>query len=177
MPQTLAEAYRPALVCIAESGVPHVCIGTYGLYLHGVLPQDYALTDADVLVDADSPALQVVFDTLSSEGWQFLLWNDPVETLPDAQSLREHYYLRAIRGALCLDLAFGGMPSATPWILERAVAIDGVSVASLEDILTLKRIRGNAADLALLDGLSFCRRAGEPAVSLAYGIEPPDGQW
>ncbi len=156
MPQTLAEAYRPALACIAENGVPHACIGTYGLYLHGALPLDYVLSDADVLVDVDSPALQIVFDTLSSEGWQFLLWNDPVETLPDAQSLREHYYLRATRGLLCIDLAFGGMPLDNADILERAVEIGGIRVACSADIVAMKQIRGSAADLAVLRAMDGC---------------------
>ena len=153
MSQAIAEAYRPTLAAIGASSLAHACIGTYGLYLHGVLPTDYALSDADVLVDVASPMLPRVFKTLVVDGWRLHLWDEPLEELPNVETLRTHYYLRARRGPLCLDLAFGGLPLAGTWIIDRAIEIGGLMVACRDDILFMKRNRGSAADRSLLDRL------------------------
>ena len=153
MSQTIAEAYRPTLAAIGASGLAHACIGTYGLYLHGVLPTDYALNDADVLVDVASPVLPSLFEALVVGGWRLYLWDERLEVFPDVETLRTHFYLRAKRGSLCLDLAFGGLPLAGTWIIDRAIEIGGLMVACRDDILFMKRNRGSAADRGLLDRL------------------------
>lgn len=81
--------------------------------------------------DVDIVVTKELFEKCKNKGWKQVSW-----TYPDKLG---HIYLRKGKVELYLDVNRGDINPTTEELIQRAVIIDGVPFASLEDVLKFKK--------------------------------------
>lgn len=146
----MADPWLESVRQLHEAGVPLLAIGSWALHLHGCLPEDYLLPDADLVLAPDEAGVQRAGTMLLAQGWTLWRWQEPVYTVPPLQELLPAFYLRALRGEARLDLTVAGLQPDYQEMQTRSCMRHGVPLACVEHILQLKRSRNSERDRVLL---------------------------
>ena len=161
MPGPLPE-FRPTtmLARLVAGGVDFVIVGGYAMVVHG----SAAITrDLDICYSADQPNLDRLGATLLDLGAGLSGVAEDVPFVPDGRTLRRTQILTLVTSAGRLDLlrAPEGAPEYER-LAERAlqVDLDGIhfKVASLEDLIAMKRAAGRPKDLLAVEELEAIQR-------------------
>lgn len=135
----MMEAYIPALQSLVGEGVEFAIIGTWALKVHfPVAMRDYVIRDCDIVLQPTEENLRRAVRVLRGDGWRVTAWEEEVWDDFSGGDLAGKYYLRARFGELTLDATF---ECQIPWE-AMAAGIDwrdGLPLASIKDILDLKR--------------------------------------
>lgn len=146
------EEYFHALAKLTDANVRYAVIGTFGLLAHGLVVEEYIVSDCDLIVEQEQ--LKTAWETLRNDGWDTFLWEERIHEFPSVEQLRDKYYVRARRGTLTIDICYeNGSIDYAQWI-NRRKRIGEIFVASTEDILELKRENNREKDRRLLDLLN-----------------------
>jgi len=155
------------LGALVAGGVDFVVIGGIAAVLHG---SAQATFDLDICFSSDRPNLQSLGAVLVGLGARRRGADDAVGFVPDARTLRRVEVLTMVTDAGELDVLArpAGSPGYTA--LRRHAdefELDGltVPVASIEDLITMKRAAGRPKDLAAVAELEAIRelRGDEPS--------------
>lgn len=157
-----ADRDQPAglIARLIEGGVDFVVIGGVAVVLHA-LPR--FTKDLDIAYDPSDENLQRLAGVLSDVRARLRGIDEDVPFVPDARTLRQTQILtlETDDGGLDLLLAPDGAP-AYPVLRERAAVfdLDGVEVrvASIEDLIAMKRAAGRPQDLTDVAALEIARR-------------------
>lgn len=144
------DAWLSTVQALCAAGVPLVVIGSWALQLHGRLPAGYLVPDADLVLPAQQQALHAAARVLQTLGWQLWLWQQPLTAVPPLEQVLDAFYLRARREGQVIDLTFAGLQPDYPALAAQASLIQGIPVASLAQVLQLKRQRASERDRQLL---------------------------
>ncbi len=161
MPGPLPE-FRPLelLARLVEGGVDFVIVGGYAMVVHG----SAAITrDLDVCYAADQPNLDRLGTTLIALEAGLSGVAEAVPFVPDGRTLRRTQILTLVTSAGRLDLlrAPDGAPGYAV-LAERALRVEleemTIKVASLEDLIAMKRAAGRPKDLLAVEELEAIQR-------------------
>jgi hypothetical protein len=147
---------------LTARGVDYVLIGGLAAVLHGsaMLTQD-----VDICFARDEGNLQALAKALGELGAKLRGVGEPVPFLPDGQALGRSELLTLDTSAGPLDLV-SLPPGAPPYdvLRRRALRLDlgafAVSVASVEDLIAMKRAAGRPKDLLAIEELEAILRLG-----------------
>ena len=160
MTQWPAFSPTPILARLVAHGVDFVVIGGIAVVLHG----SARLTqDLDISYATDEVNLEQLGATLIELGAKLRGVTEEVPFVPDARTLRRTSILclETEQGILDVLAAPEGAP-AYDELRARAERFDlggfAVLVASIEDLLSMKRAAGRAKDLADIEDLEAIRR-------------------
>jgi len=154
--------FRPTtlLARLVEGGVDFVVVGGYAMVVHG----SAAITrDLDICYAADQPNLDRLGGTLLALEAGLSGVAEEVPFVPDGRTLRRTQILTLVTSAGRLDLlrAPDGAPGYAT-LAERAltVELDGmtIKVASLADLIAMKRAAGRPKDLLAVEELEAIGR-------------------
>jgi len=167
----MPQRYLAPLRRLAAADNGFACIGSFGLWLWGHLPDGSDIPDADIAVRRDPLVFERLARTLRDMGWMLELWGKPVATIPSFDVVVAHHYLRARTGNLCIDLSVCDLALPLEHLLAGASLRHGIPVAALADIVATKQARGLARDREQL-------RFTQPYSGSAAAFEPaePDGR-
>lgn len=117
--------------------------------------KDYQLHDCDLVLDPAGENILEAIRILDEKGWNVTSWDEPVHADVEGSLLSGRFYLRARKADRVLDLTY---ECAIPWEeMKSGIVLDGgLPLASVAQIVTLKRLKAgekNIAVLALLQGL------------------------
>lgn len=161
MPGPLPD-FRPTtmLARLVEGGVDFVIVGGYAMVVHG----SAAITrDLDICYSTDQTNLDRLGATLLDLEAGLSGVAEDVPFVPDGRTLRHTQILTLVTSAGRLDLlrAPDGAPGYDA-LAERAfrVELDGmtIKVASLEDLIAMKRAAGRPKDLLAVEELEAIQR-------------------
>lgn len=139
------EAYIPILRAFVGEDVEFAIIGTWALKVH--FPEamgDYVIHDCDLVVRPVEENVRRAVKVLLSANWKVTAWEEEVGESISMPDLVGKYYLRARTGELTLDatyecpIAWEDMEKGIEWR-------NGLPLASVEDILQLKRLKARDA--------------------------------
>lgn len=162
----MPQRYLAPLRRLAAADSGFACIGSFGLWLWGHLPDGSDIPDADLAVRRDPSVFERLAQTLHDMGWMLELWGKPVATVPPFDVVLAHHYLRARAGSLCIDLSVCDLALPLERLLAGATQRQGIPVAALADIVATKRARGSARDreqLQIIQRYNESAAAPEPA--------------
>jgi hypothetical protein len=140
--------YQEALELLVHEGVRFCVIGTYGLLLHGIDLSNYKMRDCDLMCAKDQ--LKAFATTMHSAGWAMTVWEEPLPMPFTEQQIDGKFYIRCKKNEHQIDMTYEHDSFAIEPIVQSAQMIDGVPVASIEWIITLKRSTKRARDLEFL---------------------------
>jgi predicted nucleotidyltransferase len=154
--------FRPSgiLARLAAGGVDFVVIGGYAAIAHGSAQQT---NDIDVCFAQDDANLRVLGQALVDMQARLRGVDEDVPFVPDERTLRhvELFTLDTLHGPIDLLAVPEGVPDY-PTLRGRAdrVEVAGVAVlvASLEDLLSMKRAAGRDKDRIAVEELEAIRR-------------------
>ena len=147
--------YLPILRCLHLAGVNYAAIGTWALKAH--FPDamgEYALHDCDLVLAPHPENIGLAIAVLNAQGWETSVWGEWVDEHTHYVEIEGKYYVRAKHRELVLDLTYECMIDWAQMGPAR-VLVDGLWLASVTDIATLKRLKGTAHDLDLLQKLGL----------------------
>jgi hypothetical protein len=160
MTQWPAFSPTPILARLVAHGVDFVVVGGIAVVLHG----SARLTqDLDISYATDDANLEQLGTTLIELGAKLRGLDEDVPFVPDARTLRQ-------TSILCLETNHGivdvlAAPDGAPPYADLRSRADRFSlgdfaglVASIEDLLSMKRAAGRAKDLADIEDLEAIRR-------------------
>jgi hypothetical protein len=147
---------------LTERGVDFVVVGGFAAVLWGSARNTF---DLDICFALDDGNLDALAAVLLSLGATLKGVDDDVPFVPDARTLRRVELLTLNTAAGGLDLL--AHPKGAPryeLLRNRASRVDvgdfHVLIASIEDLLQMKRAAGRAKDLADIEELEAIRRLG-----------------
>jgi hypothetical protein len=145
---------------LTARGVDYVLIGGLAAVLHG----SATLTqDVDICFARDEGNLEALAKALRELGAKLRGVEEPVPFVPDRRSLEQAELLTLDTSAGPLDLV-ALPPGAPPYevLRRRAQRLDlgafAVAVASVEDLIAMKRIAGRPKDLVAIEELEAIAR-------------------
>ena len=147
------EEYLPILRSLHALGVKLAVIGTWALKAY--FPEkmrDYVLQDCDLVLATEEANIRLAIAILNQKSWTTTVWEEHVDAGTPSPEFVGKYYVRAKQANLVLDLTYEckldwqQMEAGIQWKL-------GLPLASLDNIVQLKRAKGLASDFALLEML------------------------
>jgi len=148
------------LTRLVERGVDFVVIGGVAALLHG---SAQLTTDLDITYATDETNLEVLGEVLISLGARLRGVDDDVPFVPDGRTLRHTQILCLQTDAGILDV-LAGPDGAPPYATLRTRAERHrigelpVLVASIDDLIAMKRAAGRPKDLAAIEDLEAIQR-------------------
>lgn len=145
---------------LTEGGVDYVVIGGIAAQAHG---SAQFTGDADICCATDHDNLERLGDTLIALGAKLRGVAENLPFVPDGRTLRRTQVLTLATpfGPLDVLAAPSGFPGYAA-LAERAVRVDwdgvAVRIASLEDLIIMKRAAGRPKDLIAVEELEAIRR-------------------
>jgi hypothetical protein len=151
--------YAEALAALSAAGVRFLVVGVFGINLHADRDGPVIFTeDCDLLLPADSDTLARAIACLRGLGCAIEAGGEP---LPDEDEavirgiVRQRACVRAVGETVAFDLPLqvAGMDFEALWARRRCFDLGGVevSVGSVEDLLTSKRIANRPKDRLFLE--------------------------
>lgn len=144
------EDYLPILRALHLANVSYAVIGTWALkaYFPDAM-REYALHDCDLVLAPEQGNIGLAIAVLNAQGWEARVWGELIDQQVSSVEFEGKYYVRAQQGDLVLDLTYECMIDWDEMEANRGIW-NGLWLASVTDLATLKRIKGTARDLELL---------------------------
>lgn len=133
--------------------IPYVVIGTWALkYVFPRIMFNYEVRDCDLVIADDIEKIRQTIKILQDSNWEVRVWETVVDERVEPSFLKGKYYLRATQNELTLDITYEC--PFIPWeemIGKKMLRKPGISIANLNHILQLKRIKGRDVDLEIVE--------------------------
>lgn len=142
------EAYIPILEKLTNARINHLIIGTWALkYSYPEKMVRYQVTDCDILIENDLNQIRNCISQLMENDWVVTCWEEEVDDQVRREDLAGKFYLRATKPTMKLDITYECPFFEWQEMHNQKVVIDQLPMASLNHILSLKKIKGTDQDL------------------------------
>lgn len=146
------QEYFDILKVFNENQIEYLIIGTYALKIY--FPEkmnDYKINDCDILIENDIHEIQILIKLLIKFDWQVEVWNIAIDESVEAEFLKGKYYIRALKDDLCIDISYEYPLISWENIHGNKSELNEFPLASINDIFLLKKAKGTAKDLAIIN--------------------------
>lgn len=139
--------YLEILSSLVSSKLNFVVMGTYGLRLHSEKLRSLPIKDCDLALENTLSNINIFIEIALNLGWKVELWGQNITSHLDYSTLNGKFYLRAKKGQYLVDATYELNIISFETFLSDSEIIQGVPVASIKNIIDLKRKVGRKSDI------------------------------
>lgn len=146
------QEYFNILRAFNENQIKYLAIGTWALKMY--FPEkmkDYEINDCDILIENDIHEIRRLIKLLINYEWQVEVWNEEINESVKTNFLKGKYYIRVLKGNLCLDISYEYPLVYWADIYNDKIRLNSFYLASVNDIFFLKKAKGTKKDLAIIN--------------------------